>query len=305
MIKTILGILLTIAVLLFLNTPKFTSETQTVELRKSINNVGIAPYAIQKPDFPCRAYLNSLKGVENIYVAFLHNTFGNDNRCIKKVLRDERLRLVEIHLFNEVCVRNGNCGKYEALAGIHKRDLNSRLLKIHKNRRLKRKILKQARRAKKLLDENLVEGAQCFISPLLESEYVKPKAASKLFKLLKPIFPNCGFVWNPMVPKFMISEADIFESPHGPNAFKGPNKIANLDGDDIDFYHRRSFFDAEDRISEKHIPSYIKNHRTNLVTFLWSAECNCIGRSWKDPRQRVCKANGVYKRMGYYVRKAQ
>ena len=271
----------------------------------TINNVGIAPYAIQKEDFPCRAYLKSLRSVDNIYIAFLYNTFGRHNKCLKKVLKNEKLRIVEVHLLNEVCVRDSNCSSYEILSGIHKSDLNDKLLNIHKkkNRKLRKKILKNARALSRLLNKHMHENAQCLISPLLESKYVGEDASEKLIRLLKPIFPNCGFVWNSMSLNFMPSNADFLETPHGPRSLSGPTNIANLDGVDIDFFHRSSF--EKHRMSEIHIPAFLERNKNNLVTFLWTTECNCNGKVWKDPRGRVCKANKVYKKMREYILKAQ
>jgi hypothetical protein len=262
-----------------------------------VDNLGIAPYAIQKDDFPCRALINAFKNVDEVHLSFLYRTFGNNNKCLKKFMRDERLQTLQIHVMNEVCVRKGNCGKYESLAGIHKNDLDK---KLRNSKKLWKRIEKHAFKLRELLDENLGEQTQCMISPLLESQYVGEKAARKVFRKFRNWFPECAMVWNPVSAQFLPKGADFLET-HGRNAMSCGYCISNLDGTDINFVHRRSFLD--NYINENQLPKYIKSHKRNVVNFLWTTECNCMERRFKDPRKRKCENNKVYKKMGQYIRR--
>jgi hypothetical protein len=144
-----------------------------------IRNVGIAPYAIRNRTFPCKKFFRGLRGVKKLHISWLHDSFGNKNTCLKRVLADKRLKTVHIHLLNQVCVRNRNCAWYEVLSGYTISSLEEGL--INYDAALYNKIGKFASKLQTLLDESLQPQTRCIIDPLLEAN-VNDLAATKLIK---------------------------------------------------------------------------------------------------------------------------
>ena len=61
-----------------------------------ITDVGRAPFGLTSPKFMCRDFLRSLDNLDTIHIAFLYNTFGNNFDCLKTILQDPRLHVLEV-----------------------------------------------------------------------------------------------------------------------------------------------------------------------------------------------------------------
>ena len=81
-------------------------------------NVGFAPFNLTAGAFNCRGFLRATKDFPELHITFLYNTFGNDYSCLVKLLKDPRLKTLEVHLINEPGHRNGRLGSYEFLADV-------------------------------------------------------------------------------------------------------------------------------------------------------------------------------------------
>jgi len=62
--------------------------------------IGLAPFAIAHKRFNCNAFLKSLENQQTINIAWLYNTFGRKYTCLKRVLKDSRLKNIETQLTN-------------------------------------------------------------------------------------------------------------------------------------------------------------------------------------------------------------
>jgi len=265
-----------------------------------LNNVGLGPFALTKSDFNCRSFFKELRPLKELHISVLFNTFGNDNRCLVRLLDDPRLKTIQIHLINEPCHRNNQCGKYEFLASVSSPAQYSKLWG-NNDPSLIRKFVTYVKPVQDILETNLKENTQCLINPGLESN-LNDAAAKNLIKKTRELFPACRIVWNPLAASSSTSSSlrngsDLLEG-HGstPNIF-GPC-IANLDGTDIDFPSRptpnRKIKDNKNYVqSGNPLQQYIETYANRCeVVFLWTQEMNCRNDGsggFIDPRARSCK----------------
>lgn len=273
---------------------------QTVNV--GIDNVGIAPYAIRNKTFPCDTMFKGLKGIKNLHISWLHDSFGKRDVCLRRVLANKRLRTIHVHLLNQVCVRNQNCEPYESLYGYTIDSLETGL--VNYDVILYEKIDKIASELKMLLDETLQTQTRCIIDPLLEAN-VSSLAATRLIKYLKKnYFPNCEFSWS--TGSTLPKKATIREE-HGSEGYLEEPCIRNLDGEDVAFPWQKCRFKSKySCIKYDKLPVYIENHKQCEATFLWSAEMNCVNSIDRvSPRKRICEDNGVYKAFGDMIRQMQ
>lgn len=257
-----------------------------------LTNVGRAPFAAPKPDFPCKAFMTAMERLPEWHIAFLFNTFGTDYSCINAMIADSRLKSLEIHLINEACHRNKRCGSYEFLYNYKSVDAYN-IAWEKKNPSLIRAYKKYVRPMQKMVG-TLSQETQCYISGGLESN-LKNRAARNMIAVTRELFPTCKIVWNPLkqsnssvtLPR---NGADVIEG-HGANPGVSAPCITNLDGTDIDFPDRPSF-DRKNNVDagqelQKHIQKFANKCE---LAFLWISEDNCnYHSSFIDPRKRSCK----------------
>ena len=113
-------IFLLIPILIALCLPNRSSSSQDVfsESTDGLTNIGYAPFNLTAPKFNCDGFIESLKPLTEIHIAFLYNTFGNDFSCLNRLLADQRLKTLEVNLINEPGHRNNRLGTYEFLYGV-------------------------------------------------------------------------------------------------------------------------------------------------------------------------------------------
>lgn len=258
-----------------------------------LRNIGRATFNITSPKFDCKSFRKSVRRFKELHLAFVYNTFGNDTRCLAKLMKDKRLKTLEVHLINEPGQRNGRSGSYEFLynMGVSEynhlwRSNNSKLIKRFKNYVVS---------LQDLFSRNLSPSTQCLISPGLESN-VDDVAAKNMIVSTRSAFPNCRVVWNPLKWSGQMNGADLIEQ-HGtvPKFKKNTPCITNLDGADIDFPERPSDhvkLKLEYLVAGAGLQQYIEQYANMCeVVFLWTVEDNCggSGQSWMDPRKRSCR----------------
>lgn len=257
--------------------------------------VGVSPFGLQSDNFSCEDLLSSLdqfnKPKDKFAVAFLYNTFGNNNNCLFTLLSDPRLKAIMIHLFNGPCLRNTRCGKYEVFSGLSLRSADIKLRKD--NPQLWQKLEEQMQSLSLLLKNNKRPDTSCYVSGVLESNFSK-RTTRKINKKLRQYFPECKIVYNPMLPEPNFRPgflgADVLES-HGPTPYFSTRQcIANTDGTDLDFRKRRAL--NNNSIPERKIIPYLKKNSKCEIVFLWIREDNCTAFNKRgkfiDPRKRQC-----------------
>lgn len=289
-----------------LNTDFF--QTVVIEKKKNtgLTNVGLGVFALASPKFKCSKFLNSLDDVEDIHIAWLYNTFGNDFDCLKNLLHDPRLQTLETNLINEPGHRNRRLGKYEFLSGVGSPNDYDRKLKKH-DLKLRAKFFKYVAPLQKLLNEHLQPTTQCLINPGLESN-VSDTAARTLIRWTRIAFPNCRVVWNPLKAspgRRKKAEADLIEG-HGPNPNVNAPCLTNLDGTDINFPSRKAgaaiAHEKDESVPKNYLNSgnalqqHLEEYANKCeVAFLWVGEYNCLfpEKPWTDPRKRDCGSSEV------------
>ena len=257
-------------------------------------NFGTAPYAILHSRFSCAGYIKSLEGLPTLHISYLAHTFGNNRECLREVLKDDRLKSVQVHLFNKVCVRNKNCGDYEAAAGLSVEKVAD--LTAKKEGWYMQRLLSIARREATNLSSELRKGVKCYVSIDLESN-LKPEVYAKKVADFRNVFGGrCSIVYNPVKNFSIASGADYLEHHEENTGLRSPC-LYNMDGRSIKFsgiannYPRVFSEDKSVNVIRKKV-----EEAGCEVAYLWHHSYNCITPgTFIDPRERKC---GSYEEYG-------
>lgn len=249
------------------------------------SKAGAAEYAMLSAKWPCALARESENavGLKQLRKAVLWNTFGRETACLKQYFSDPRLVSFQMHLINEVCQRDNDCGSYEFLHQLTPQEYNQRL--IAKDDKLLKRLKRYLAEPSNLVNANLKPGMECLISPGLESN-LSTAAAQVLIDTVSPFFPSCKIVWNPVGNNRDAKPigGTVFEL-HGSDPVMSPPCNADLDGVDISFPSRPAILPLN--IASSQVPAYIKRYSKCSNSFLWIAEYNGITKgSFVDPRQR-------------------
>ena len=242
--------------------------------------LGIAIYAAQNKEFPCKNAIRSLSGLHEPAISILWRSFGHSNSCIRSFADNSynKTHLIVIHSSNEWCRRHLLCTKQDFLPKLSVKLLNKALeekdflvLEAYKKRFLN--IQKQ-------LDSIINPNTQVLISTGLEDNYTQ-KAFRNLKKALRVIVkPPYELIRNPVAN---INSYNLIEL-HGNVRKAASNKLVSLDGLSITSHKRfnRDFF-----IGLPETKSFIKRHRKNsFAVFLWKRQWQGVRRSFVPPIRR-------------------
>lgn len=242
-----------------------------IPLQASISqDIGLAFFAMPSASFPCEAALVPFQRSPRPTLAILWGTFGKDTSCLKKWSEQivGRPHFLEIHLSNEACRRNKRCGESDFLPSYSVSQLNRKLEARDPE------VLSQYR--------TLVKEVTAALSPLFKEngEYVLSTGLEDNFstKAYEAILATVKEEWRHKVvrspvgspSKVKLLSGDYIEG-HGPSpVFRDGEKcIANLDGDDIVFPHRKA--GTSRIISWDALPGYVKTYSSRCrATFLWA-----------------------------------
>lgn len=156
------------------------------------DNLGAAYYGIQHPSWPCRRSLQILdRGPVNQRVSMFWGSFGPSETCLRRWLDKPGKKMLEIHLVNECCIRNGNCAHYEFGYGHTIKSYEAAVLKW--GRGFDKRMRAWAKKPAQLVADFRGPDFTCLISPGLESN-LSAAAMEKMIRKLKPQFPGCKFV---------------------------------------------------------------------------------------------------------------
>lgn len=253
-------------------------------IAKAENKTSFAYYGIMSRDWRCKASLNAAKKSGDIRLSFLYNTFGTSFKCVKDFVASGQLKLIEIHLINETCLRNSRCGRYEYVYDKNVQDYEREWL--NPTAKVKKGFYEYSKPVADFIS-SLPDGVQCVVSPGLESN-LSTKAGKNLTAEAGRIFTRCRIAWNPM--RGSPISGTVYES-HGSTPKLSTPCIANLDGEDINFPDRHS--ELSNKIQASEIPGYLSQYDHCIAANLWVAEFNgtCQGGPFVDPRQRTCWAD--------------
>lgn len=265
--------------------PSVETQSTSAHGKSRPDNIGLAYYAMLSPQWPCEPSLDLLKKIADVpRLSILWNTFGADSSCLTRFLEQPGPKMLQVHLINEAGQRNKRLGSYEILAGVSVREYSQGLKR--RDPALRRKLEDYFRPAADLLARYRGAELSCYVSPGLESN-LDPAAARELFAIVKPLFPGCEMVWNP-VGSNILGRLDpgvnVYEL-HGSRIKLEAPCIANLDGEDIDLPGRAALM-KNHLIADK-LPQYIERFAHCAANFIWIAEFNALaGDRFVDPRER-------------------
>jgi hypothetical protein len=272
-------------------------ETPVEPIEPPITNtfrIGTAPFAIQQERFNCEAFLAAQEKLPEWRISWLWNTFGSRTDCLFRVLDDPRLREIQVHIMNDVCVRNRNCGPYEALAGFTIGEMKWR---IESGDPIIREIFRRAAqdladflyRDYRLQDK---PDIACYISPLLETN-LSPGEFRQIVDIFRPIFPGCEIVYNPVSYKNDLGGAD-YEETHNPRQPIQPPCVFNNDGTSVKFPGKPNGYPR--LIEPDELVDSFLNRRFCEARYIWHHSYNCIrpDLGFIDPRDRPCNETDTW-----------
>lgn len=256
-------------------------------------NVGYAPFNLTANNFNCSGFLEATQPLKELHITFLYNTFGNNFSCLTAILKDDRLKTLEINLINEPGHRNNRLGSYEFLYDVGSVSTwNKKLTTRDKN--LKQKFVNYVEPLKKVLDENIQPHTSLLINPGLESN-LSAQAGKVLISWARELFPDARIVWNPhraaLTTRKFVS-ADLIEGHGLYPPIKEPC-VYNMDGTDVKYHNRpalgegggvKNYFYSGAPLFQQ-LEKYANRCE---VAFVWTQEGNGLSykKSFKDPRKR-------------------
>jgi len=251
------------------NVPEVPQETQQqVVTRSSINERTLCDDHL--------ALLHSkydAKGAAAVHIAgncigVLDYTFSASIANLRTFLSNADVSAVRIHIINNTCVRNRNCGKYEIGYGYTLASLNSAILK--KDSKILNFLKERVALYKKFFQSEF-PNTPVYISPILEHNLSK-----EAWRILADTTHDVwlvGLVNNPMggVAGEVYREARLED--HGNKNLSKTSVFVSTDG--VEIMDIDSVKYANDTASKK------QTHR-------WSRRNNCRDQGpWKDPRART------------------
>lgn len=250
-------------------------------------NIGVAYFGLLSPHFPCAIGMKVFDGVPHPALATLYGTFGNDPTCLRTWFSTvgARPHTLEIHLSNEACRRNKRCDKDELLGKLSVKELNTRL--IARNPEVLAKITRRVKEVQSLLAPFERGNGEYILSTGLEDNF-SDDAFRVVLETIRGVWPH-KIVRSPVgsPPASQRGAADYLEA-HGasPTFESGTPCIANLDGQDMDFPHRKAL--TKNKVSWEGVQRFLAENRVRCrVTFLWSAPWQGIrSDTFAPPRDR-------------------
>lgn len=113
---------------------KLVQETKAAEAKAGetkaadpTGNMGTGDYGMLSPHYPCATQRASEEGLPSLRKSVLWSNLGNETSRLLQYMEDQRLKVLELHLINEVCHRNRRCGGYEFLAKMTVADYDKKL----------------------------------------------------------------------------------------------------------------------------------------------------------------------------------
>lgn len=223
------------------------------------------------PSTLCDRILRVFNGIEAPALGFIWGSFGDNYACAERFIAEnaDKPHLVRIHLDDHVCKRNRNCVSSEFNSGLTVSQLNTLLEKregwlLHRYRSRIASIHAWAVAVTQPTTRFVISGG-------LE-EQMSVGAAEVVASLLREF--NFETVANPVRVE-QRSTYDFLEIHT--SVPKRDECIAALDGYDIDFPHKMSFFPRI--LPTVELCDWMRKNTSCLGIFLWSARSQGLGLS--------------------------
>lgn len=245
----------------------------------TLPKVGLAPYAIQHPEFPCQDFIRIINSHPNdVSISFLWKTFGDDEMCLSEVLNLPTVDSFLIFGMNAVCQRNGNCDSFETLSGISVSKEEDLLTK--REGWFVDKITNHFKAVEEFVRK--FSNNKCYLAPELEGN-ISDEAFLILKEIIEPIVPSCEIVHNPVSNSTNLAR-QLTEFHHAdvrPPCFYSNDGIS-VYYDDLDSNWSPLYLSIDDLKNEFNNASSCENR------YLWHHHFNCLSNNFVPPRQRNC-----------------
>lgn len=219
------------------------------------------------PTWSCRETARFYSQQEVIIAGWLENTFGRSCRCADELLQSSKDKVIRVHLVNSPCMRNGRCGRSEALWGYTAASANRAVMR--EGSRLNRRFNTILARFKQRLERARGE-VTCYVSPCLECD-LNERSRRNLLNRVSVTLPRCVLVDSPYLRRCI--GGTVCER-HGSKPKLSQPCIADLDGED------GKVVDLE---------TYKRHTIACRLRYYWEPWMNCIrGSKFIDPRRRNC-----------------
>lgn len=236
----------------------------------SAENVGLSYLGICNKTWRCDKSLSAYDDLPTIRTGWIEQTFGRACPCADKLLQDERLKEIRVHLANGPCLRNARCSRGEVFYGFTVASANRDLKRP--NSTIAKRFKKLAERLKQRLQR--ARGALvCYVSPIMEAD-IKERQRLTLHRIAGAYLPHCTLVDNPYKRPCL---PDTVCEQHGATVTVKPPCITDLDG--------VSAYDTD-------VPMYLRSSAKCDLSFLWTHgfNCNKQGESFSgEPSKRDCR----------------
>lgn len=209
-------------------------------------------------------------------------TFGESLGPVETLLQRARPSFHRVHILNTVCVRNGNCGRYEPLAGYRRIDLEIAILKKDKKvlNKLKSRVWLYMMLAKQYPNTKML------VSPVLEHD-LGQKAWRVLADAVLEVWPDAQLVNSPNKGIKPERYRGAWIESHGSKPLQGAD-IVSTDGEEI---------------TDIDVDAYLKRTASAKIVYAWSRVDNCRHQgAFQDPRQRTrCPTAGNFEELAHIL----
>lgn len=218
------------------------------------------------PHFPYRESTQLLP--PNSAVGVLDVTFGNSTSPLDYLLSNANVKFARVHMLNNTCVRNRNCGRYEPLYGFTLSSLEAAILR--KDPKILNPLKDRVSIYKQVALRN--PNTQILISPILEHNLKNP-AWRVLADAVKDVWPTVQLVNSPMRGVSAENYRGSWLEKHGSPAERN-GKTYSLDGSEA---------------SDINIGAWVRDTKGAVISFTWTRSYNLRtqGTTWVDPRART------------------
>lgn len=247
--------------------------------------LGVSAFAIEHPGYPCDDLMYILEGVRRPAVAVLENTFGQDKRCLNRLLKKKNLTL-QVHITNEATrdtphrMTRNELGwwmtnkQYSAAWEVGRRDI------IEGYR-------KRLRKWRSIQAQN--PHVQYWISEGLESNG-SVKAAERRLQEIRRYLPGAKRVWCPLrLDRPGRPSNAHFVELHGSKLVEPwpQRSIFNYDGTGIGFMGEKRGTPLFEVPAADVFGDIRKARREGVHFFLWESPSQGLARAdWAYPRNR-------------------
>lgn len=231
---------------------------------------GLAALAGMHRDFPCSRYLQIVRQAERPAMVVLWRSFGENTSCIVRFLEafKHRPHLLEVHLSNEVCRRNGRCYEGELFRDWSVARYNLELRNLSPEARLG--VSNRIAQLRGFLGPRINKNTTLAITLGLEDNFT-PITARNLLSIVRPLWPYL-IIRNPNLKSAPRGDADFKEYHTFKVDLRGEPCIGNEDAV------------ATTLENSKH---FLSNYRECLAVLLWRAKHQGAGRrKFTAPRNR-------------------